>query len=179
MKPRLILNIGYAKTGTSWWQAQVFPKLDLNYLGRDYKFSNSWNPFRQDKKLITLPCQPAVQGIVDYLSLGFNAAAESEALDNFDRLIDRSRVNLVSHENILRPFSYDTIFDRLKNLEDRYQLTLLVFTRKQQDIILSRHMHDLRMKKFLKGNKEVKYVYEPGESCRWPYCQTQDPCACR
>lgn len=179
MKPRLILNIGFAKTGTSWWQARVFPKLDLNYLGRDYTFKRSWNPFGKSPLLHSVACHPAVQDLVDYLSLGGDCQYSEDVLKALAGILTDGRVNMISHENILRPFSYDSLPSRLLELEKICDLTILIFTRKQSDIILSRHMHDVRTKKFLGKSPEIQFADSPKESCRWPYCQNARACPCK
>ena len=174
--PTLILNIGYHKTATTCWQHDIFPIIDsINYIGRKYNgdpyFPAKPNIFNRRRFALNIQLNNWLNNYTQQLDVDYDSSFQNSFLDKHN-LTSKSKINVLSSENILRPFCVEESIKRFSGLKERYNLKILVFIRNQYDIIISRYIHDIQEK----YNSEFKYSIidslsdSPGIECKWPFC---------
>ncbi|MEM7395397.1 MAG: sulfotransferase domain-containing protein, partial [Verrucomicrobiota bacterium] len=94
----------------------------------------------------------------------------------------RDKVNLMSHENYLRPHSRESMLQRISALQEHFNVRIFVTIREQFRAIWSRYCHDVTIA-FCR-NALLKDVLALGErvQCRWPLCIHKEytgPCYCQ
>jgi len=133
MKQKLHLHIGFDKTGTTSFQKHLASRTNsFNFIGRRYDGSD------QD----ILICDLA-------RSLALNSPREIEKLAGklVDRIsADKVENNLVSNENLLRPYTPSVAGLRhlIEILREKVDLEVYISSRQLNLLLLSRFRHDLR-----------------------------------
>ena len=147
-KFKLIISIGYPKTGTTYLQNFFFNKIrNINYIGIKEKFDpdlffirksvikNSDNDFKKNL--------PFLKRIIK-------------------KKIKKNSINLYSDEHYLSPsiYGYERTIKRLNQIlkEFKKSLTIIVFKRKQSDLILSNYKEAKHVKKVLKINSFNEFL---------------------
>src|SRR5690606_39795201 len=116
----LSLHIGYAKTGTTFLQEHLFPKLGINYLGRNY--------------LNGAPCDDKELEWIYELAL----APEWRRPESFS-FADSLAGAVVSSEAFIRPYHTHRTLKRIKELADHIgDVRILNPIRNHVDPVLSR-----------------------------------------
>lgn len=141
-KFKLIICIGYPKTATSYLQNLFFDKIkNLNYIGKKKKFDSEL--FYLRKSIITNSDEDFKKNL-PYLK------------KIFKKKLKKNSINLYSEEHYLNPsiFGYERTVKRLNKIFIEYKknLEVIVFKRKQSDLILSNYKEAEHVKKFLKIN---------------------------
>lgn len=158
---KILLHIGYPKTGTTWLQKNIFPNVEeVNYIGRTYKNQNylkritykslNYFPFTQ-KKYSRTPDDYWI----DLISYAPDAVYnEVKTANKLTSLIVNDKLNVISNENLVRPFSVERTARRLRNICNKHEITpsIVISIREQYSIILSRHYQDTII-----YNKNKKY----------------------
>ena len=151
MKNSLFLHIGIHKTGTTLLQTHIFPKCQkILYLGR-YHDNNKLNN--------------------EYFKTFNNLSLKNLSYFEIRKLKKIKRDILISNENILRPFSFDNNFfiNNLDTLNDIFKLKILLTTRKVEELILSRFLHNQRStSKLITADNLNSSVSE--RNCFAPFC---------
>lgn len=184
-KPKLILNIGYHKTATTWWQHLIFPHLKgINYIGRKY----DGDPYLPRKGILSNFRIKSNQSKLLNDSLNNFTRNEKFAFEEeYKRIKDNAKIksnqmNLISSENFLRPFCVARTLKRLSYFNEYFETKILVFIRRQDKIIMSRYLHDLTVKFGSKINYTINEALKDEDEyfCKWPFCgkKKQFICSC-
>ena len=141
-KFKLIICIGYPKTGTTYLQNFFFDKIEnINYIGIRKKFDSDL--FHIRNSVIKNSDKDFKKNLPSLKSI-------------FRKKIIKNSINLYSDEHFLNPsFSgYERTIKRLNQIfiEFKKNLTVIVFKRKQSDLILSNYKESEHVKKVLKIN---------------------------
>lgn len=147
-KFKLIICIGYPKTGTTYLQNFIFNKIkNINYIGIKKEFDSDLFYIR---KSVIKNSDEDFKKSLPYLKNIFKK-----------RLIENS-INLYSDEHFLNPsfYGYERTIKRLNQIfiEFRKNLTVIVFKRKQSDLILSNYKESEHVKKVLKINSFNEFL---------------------
>lgn len=169
----LVLHIGYAKAATTFLQKRVFPNVpQVHYAGRYY--GNDITASRKADWVYEFTFEDKIS--IDRIAHKIN-----------EGMTDKSAVNLVSHEVLLRPYKKYRSLQRIKELENHFdEIKVIVSIRNQSDIVLSRSVHD-------RAILDVKHIsdaldFEGVTDCQWPWCSRprkrpfwvrKKECACR
>lgn len=160
----LNLHVGYAKTGTTFLQEHIFPKLvGRDYLGRHY--------------LDGLPCGGDEIEWVYQLAFAAHWRAPRE-------LPGALNGKFVSSEAFIRPFHTHRTLRRLRALaEECGGIRLVISIRNQVDLILSRYVHDRAIPMFGRYRMRDALDFEGVTQCGWPRCVGRDvqdeACECK
>jgi hypothetical protein len=183
-KPRLVFHLGFPKTGTTFLQTQVFPNLSgIRYLGRTYhRTPKSFLGLQNSNGLNLDRDNPAEHLVKEMVCAEDEAFRDADLHAAWKRLVDPGRVNVVCHENLLRPQKQERVISRLAALKEDFEIRLMVNIREQFDAIWSRYCHDMRV--FRHRRYTLRQALDLGERipCQWPYCQEQkwsSACPCR
>lgn len=169
----LVLHIGYAKAATTFLQKRVFPNISqAHYVGRYYGDELASSQKADWVYEFTFEDAISMKRFVDTINEG---------------ICDKSAINLVSHEVLLRPYKRYRLLQRLKELEEYFgEIKLLVSIRNQADIILSRSVHDRAIFPLERIGDSLDF--EGTSECSWPWCSRPDKrpfwsrkknCACK
>lgn len=157
----LFLHIGHAKCATSFLQRQVFPKLNLDYLGRHGRHLDvdKWVNNLTFKEKINIP----------RIAAAITVAKQSNCL---------KLPTLISHEVLLRPYKVDRLVSRLAELQSCVgKINIIISIRRQIDLIFSRYIHD---RKLLTYNIAEALDFNGTTECLYPYCyKNMNTCYCR
>lgn len=140
-KFKLIICIGYPKTGTTYFQNFIFNKIkNINYVGIE---SKKFDPDLYNiRKSIIKNCDENFQEKLPYLK------------KIFKQKLKKNSINLYSDEHFLNPstLGYERTVKRLNKFLEEFnkRLTVIVFIRKQSNLILSNYKETAFVKKFLK-----------------------------
>jgi len=141
-KFKLIICIGYPKTGTTYLQNFFFNKIkNINYIGIKKKFDSDL--FYLRKSIIKNSDKDFKKNLPNLKKI-------------FKKKLKKNSINLYSDEHFLNPsfFGYERTIKRLNHFlkEFKKKLTVIVFKRKQSDLILSNYKESEHVKKVLKIN---------------------------
>ena len=138
---KIIFHIGYPRTGTTYLQEKVFPKINnINFIGKPFKSTNSKIFYNFEKK------------IFNYDEIFFNENIKNIANDL--KPLFKNKINLISHEGFLRntrffekkhkfykgnnySLNLKRIYQILSFLIKKKNIFFLIFIRKQEDILPS------------------------------------------
>ncbi len=150
----LILNIGYAKSATTFLQKQIFPNLPgVNYIGRRYGDG--------------LSSSAKADWVYDFVFSDDISGTNFADIIN-DSIADKSQANIISHEVLLRPYKTYRLLQRLKDLENHVgKIRFIVSIRNQADVILSRCVHDRALADY---SIVDALDFEGVTECQWPVC---------
>jgi hypothetical protein len=162
----LNLHIGYHKTGTTSFQRRVssLETDKFKYLGRLYSGS--------DNAVVAHLADAVALNNKSQIIARYNEVIRITELDNNENF-------LISDENFLRPSAIS--IEGLKILEDiaskDFCLKLFISTRRLEDLILSRFLHDCRLLKKSELYPDIiltnllKKALVPSAECNYPYCK--------
>jgi len=138
---KIIFHIGFPRTGTTYLQSKIFPKLKkINFIGKPFNNENSNTFFEFEKK------------IFNYDDLYFNK--RKIFLSSNIKLLFKKEINLISHEGILRNTRFfekkdkfykgnnysnniKRIYEVLRTNVTKKNIFFLIFLRKQIDLLPS------------------------------------------
>lgn len=180
-------HIGYPKTGTTFLQKLIFPRIkEINYVGRKLDL-----PKRNDRiinyllnKIRPLKYRKFGRYFNEYY-LHKIAYDDQFDFDEFSAILNKkliqNKVNLISSEGFFDTVNLERTIKRImkvsKNLNFDYRI--LITIRKPSDIILSRYMHDVSM-----VNEDKRYSmesvirYDDNMYCTPPQCKFFNKCLC-
>lgn len=151
----LVIHIGFAKTGTTFLQKQVFPRIPhSHYLG-------------------LIDPTDAVATEWDKMAIAVCGASDADLDEMGSGIVSRMRAgpNIMSNEGLLRPYHVERGADRLRHITRGIDVKIVMTIRKQEDIIWSRFVHDrIRTKHFFSAYS-LEQAFKPGGECAWPYCR--------
>tara|TARA_A100001234_G_C12633454_1_gene389190 strand:- start:147 stop:1037 length:891 start_codon:yes stop_codon:yes gene_type:complete len=138
---KIIFHIGYPRTGTTYLQEKIFPKINsINFIGKPFKSINSKIFYNFEKKIFS------------YDEIFFNENIKNIA--NELKPLFKNKINLISHEGFLRntrffekkhkfykgnnySLNLRRIYQVLSLLIKKKDIFFLIFIRKQEDILPS------------------------------------------
>ncbi|MCB2141099.1 sulfotransferase domain-containing protein [bacterium] len=156
----IVLHIGYAKCATTFLQKNVFPNLcDSNYLGRYYGDE--------------YPSSMKAEWVYDFVFLDKISILKYSEIINRS-VLNHSKLNIISHEVLLRPYKQHRLLQRIKYLENYIgKIKILLSIRNQADVILSRYVHDKNISFFKNQSIYNSLDFEGTTECQWPFCATK------
>lgn len=156
---KLFLHIGLHKTATTLLQKNVLPKGKMIYLGRYYHDNNSLHA-----KLHK-----------NYFQM-FNNLSLKKLNDTDKTFLKKVRQDaVVSNESILRPFSFDNniLLQNLQQLNDLFDLHIIITTRNITDIVLSRFLDNQHLKPHTITSENLESSLTE-QSCYAPFCKSKE-----
>jgi len=182
----IILHIGYHKTATTWLQQKIFANIkndNLNYVGRCYPQKKQLDKIPIIKNFIKTNYNKHIKinKAVNRIAFQNNSLySQADFRKTFFSNLDKNKINLFSHENLLRPSNTQRTAIRIKNAFKENNVKIIISIRNQKSLINSRYFHDINLKLF-KNYKLSEALEKNNEnSCEWPYCKfSKNKCVCR
>ncbi|KPA10239.1 hypothetical protein MHK_009553 [Candidatus Magnetomorum sp. HK-1] len=160
---KIVLHIGFHKTGTTFLQSKIFPKIkDIKYLGKYY-----------DKRKNIID-----DDFIDYIQYS----------EYFDYRIPQQKILeyskdssiLISWERLLRPYRLERNAERLSKVLSIFDdLGIIITIRRQDNLIWSRFQHDSLLFKTKYPDQLEKSLFNFIEQCAYPKCfGRNNQCSC-
>lgn len=184
---KIYWHIGYPKTGTTFLQKLVFPKLDdINFIGRNLILPLSIEYLFNSILNILLPKNKRKYGryfreyYLDRLAYD-DVFDKKKFINKILKHIDSTKDNLVSNENLFDTVNLERTIDRIiiisKELGFDYEIIMTI--REPSKIILSRYMHNMNnIPKADIYSLEDVLKFEDNKFCTPPQCKFHNKCYC-
>jgi len=159
MKPIVTFHIGYPKSGSTWLQKHVFPRIPkIHYVGRKYEPGELLPKLEDELWMYQLGFFPEEK---------YDGEATRETLR---REISSDLPNMISFEGFVRPGFVERTAQRLRSLTEGLDARIVISIRRQRDIMLSRYTHDLKtMPKRYRFEQALDFTGE--QVCVYPLCR--------
>ena len=109
----LVLHIGYAKAGPAFLQRRVFPNIpQIHYVGKRHGNESS--------------ASQSADWVYDFV-FGDDISMERFAETIHEETAGKSAINVVSHEDLLRPYKKYRLLQRIKKLKEYFEADIRGF----------------------------------------------------
>lgn len=180
-------HIGYPKTGTTFLQKLIFPKIqEINYVGRKLILPKRHNVIINNflNKILPLKYRRFGKYFNEYYihKIAYDEQFDFDEFSNkLNKNLIQDKVNLISSEGFFDTVNLERTIKRIikvsKNLGFDYQIVITI--RKPSDIILSRYMHDVSsLKEDKRYSLESIIRYDDNICCTPPQCKFFNKCEC-
>ncbi len=191
-KTQVVFHVGYHKTGTSWLQKRVFPYLpNCRFVGKliHPEPDASKGLFGKIRERI----QPSTIDIPPYREPSLwldihhwsnrialqpdSQYAPDDVRQAFEATLLNSEINIISQENLSRPYFDELAAQRLFDLAHNVEAKIVVSIRRQRELLVSRYVHDSGLYDWQYKLRDA-LTTELAPACRHPVCRREGPCTC-